>query len=482
VSSAAPKSSRSAEQRFQHYLDQLADVLGHADWREPLRLYTTGLLLPGERKSVEPMAARLDPRHVRSRHQSLHHLVADADWDDTAVLAAVRDYALPALQQQGPIQAWIVDDTGLPKKGTHSVGVAHQYCGQLGKQANCQVAVSLSIANHTASLPIAYRLYLPQDWAQAAERRRKTGIPDESVFQTKAVMARGQIRQALHEGVPPGVVVADAAYGNDTSFRDELTALGLRYAVAIQANTTVWPKGTEPLPSPAYKGTGRPPKLLRRDEQHQPVSAEQMALGLSASAWRTVTWREGTAGLLRSRFARVRVRAAHRDYWRGTLRAEEWLVLEWPEGEPRPTKYWLSTLARNISLRKLVEAAKLRWRVERDYQELKQELGLGHFEGRGWRGFHHHATLSMAAYGFLVAERAAFPPSGGHTRPHLKVPRLPRSFRPRGAARPDRTASSALDCEHACPPDRRAARTVVALPLLSSALHAATTLNRSPVL
>lgn len=454
-------------------------MLGHADRREPLRLYTTGLLLPGERKSVEPMAARLDPRHVRSRHQSLHHLVADADWDDTAVLAAVRDYALPALQQQGPVQGWIVDDTGLPKKGTHSVGVAHQYCGQLGKQANCQVAVSLSVANEQASLPMAYRLYVPQDWAEDPSRLRQAGVPASVRFQTKPEMALEQIRQALEDGVPRGTVVADVAYGNDTAFRDELTALGLRYAVGIQAKTTVWPQATEPLPPPAYQGTGRPPKLLRRDDQHQPVSVKQMALGRPASAWRAVTWREGTAGLLRSRFSRVRVRAAHRDYWRGEIRAEEWLLIEWPEGESEPTKYWLSTLPKNCSLRILVQQTKLRWRIERDYQELKQELGLGHFEGRGWRGFHHHATLCIAAYGFLAAERAAFPPSDRPARLPLKAPQLPRGFRPRGAAGPRRAAPAALDCEPTGPSGHRAARTIAALPLLSSDSCPTTTLNES---
>jgi SRSO17 transposase len=437
---AVPPSSASSEKRFQLYLDCLADVLGHADRHEPLRLYTTGLLLPGERKSVEPMAARVDPRRVRSRHQSLHHFVADADWDDAAVLAAAREYVLPTIQQHGPIQAWIVDDTSFPKKGTHSVGVAHQYCGQLGKQANCQVAVSLSVANEQASLPIAYRLYLPKDWAENPARCRKAGVPAPVRFQTKPEMALEQIRQALQDGVPRGTVVADVAYGNDTAFRGELTALGLRYAVGIQAKTTVWPKDTEPLPPPAYKGTGRPPKLLRRDEQHQPVSVKQMALGLPDSAWRTVTWREGTAGLLRSRFSRVRVRAAHRDYWRGRVRAEEWLLIEWPEGESEPTKYWLSTLPKDCSLRALVQQAKQRWRVERDYQELKQELGLGHFEGRGWRGFHHHATLCLAAYGFLVAERAAFSPSAGDIELPFPIPRLPRGFQPRGAAGTNGTA------------------------------------------
>jgi SRSO17 transposase len=440
LSFAVPSSSTSSEKRFQQYVGRLADVLGHADRHEPLRLYTTGLLLPGERKSVEPMAARLDPRNVRSRHQSLHHLVADADWDDAAVLAAVREYVLPTFQKQGPLQAWIVDDTGLPKKGRHSVGVAHQYCGQLGKQANCQVAVSLSVAHDQASLPVAYRLYLPKDWADDPTRRQKAGVPAPVRFQTKPEIALDQVRQAVSAGVPRGVVVADVAYGNDTAFRDELTALGLRYAVGIQAKTAVWPEGAAPRPSQKYKGTGRPPKLLRRDQDHQPLSVEQLATTLPASAFRTMGWREGTAGRLRSRFGRVRVRAAHRDYWRGQVRQEEWLLIEWPDGESEPTQYWLSTLPKDCSLRTLVHHAKLRWRVERDYQELKQELGLGHYEGRGWRGFHHHATLCIAAYGFLVAERAAFSPSARRARPEFKVPRLPQGFQPRGAAGANRTA------------------------------------------
>ena len=434
-----PPASASSEKRFQFYVGRLAPVLGHADRREPLRLYTTGLLLPGERKSVEPMAARVDPHRVRSRHQSLHHFVAEADWDDRAVLAAVRDYALPALQQQGPMQVWIVDDTGLPKKGTHSVGVAHQYCGQLGKQATCQVAVSLTVANEQVSLPIAYRLYLPQNWADDPSRCREAGVPAPVRFQPKLEMALDQVRQAVSDGVPRGVVVADIAYGNDTAFRDELTALGLRYAVGIQAKTTVWPEGAAPLPPLTYQGTGRPPKLLRRDADHQPLSVAQLAATLPASVFRTVCWREGTGGELRSRFARVRVRAAHRDYWRGELRAEEWLLIEWPDRESEPTRYWLSTLPKNASLRVLVQQAKLRWRVERDYQELKQELGLGHYEGRGWRGFHHHATLCIAAYGFLVAERAAFSPSGTAARPGFQTPRLPKGFQPRGAAGPSGT-------------------------------------------
>lgn len=468
---SVPPSSRSSEQRFQRYLELLADAMGHADRREPFRLYTTGLLLPGERKSVEPMAARVDPQRVRSRHQSLHHFVADADWSDAAVLAAVREAVLPAFASGGGVSAWIVDETGFPKKGQHSVGVARQYCGQVGKQDNCRVAVSLSVANTAASLPIAFELYLPQEWAEDSARCQKVGVPDEASFQTKPEMALAQIRQAVANGVSPGTVLADVVYGNDTRFREGVSALGLRYAVAIQAHTSVWREGQAPLPPAAYKGTGRPPKLLRRDEQRRPVSVRQAALALPASAGRTVTWSQGTAGPLRSRFARLRVRPAHRDYWRGTLREKEWLLAEWPASELAPTKYWFSTLPRATPLRQLVATTKLRWRIERDYQELKQELGLGHYEGRGWRGFHHHATLCIAAYGFLVAERAAFPPSKATPRPRFQVPRLPHGFQPRGAAGTPRTASSTLDYHHAHPPDRSTGGAAVALPLLPDTAH-----------
>jgi SRSO17 transposase len=281
LSFAVPSSSASSEKRFQHYVDLLAGVLGHADRHEPLRLYTTGLLLPGERKSVEPMAARLDPRNVRSRHQSLHHLVADADWEDAAVLAAVRNYALPALAQQGPLQAWIVDDTGLPKKGQHSVGVAHQYCGQLGKQANCQVAVSLSVAHDQASLPIAYRLYLPKDWAEDPVRRQKTGVPPEIQFQTKPEIALEQIRQALAEDVPRGTVLCDTAYGNNFGFRSELAKLGLHYMVGIESNTTVWRAGPTPPAIPVWHGRGRPHRRLPRPGERQPVWVKGVGLVLA---------------------------------------------------------------------------------------------------------------------------------------------------------------------------------------------------------
>src|SRR4051795_13162857 len=243
------------EERFDDYVERLGDVLGHADRRAPLRAYTTGLLLPGERKSVEPMAARVDPARVGAAHQSLRHFVAKAAWDDAALLAAVRAHALPAMLGRGPVRAWIVDDTGLPKKGRLSVGVARQYCGQLGKRENCQVAVTLSVATGHASLPIAYRLYLPEAWAAAPARRATAGVPEEVAFATKPAIALDQIRQALADGVPPGVVVTDAGYGNDTDFRDGVTGLGLAYVAGILGTTSLWPPGAGPLPG-AASGAG----------------------------------------------------------------------------------------------------------------------------------------------------------------------------------------------------------------------------------
>jgi SRSO17 transposase len=228
-----------SESRFSAYVERLAAGLGHADRMAPLKAYCTGLLLPGDRKSVEPMAARVEPGRVQAAHQSLHHFVAKADWSDDAVLAVVRAEVLPALERQGPIRAWIVDDTGFPKKGKHSVGVARQYCGQLGKQDNCQVAVSLSVATNQASLPITYQLYLPESWANDPDRRAKAGVPEAIVFRTKPEIALAQIRAALDAGVSLGVVLADAGYGNDTAFRRALGEMGATYVVGVQSNPPV---------------------------------------------------------------------------------------------------------------------------------------------------------------------------------------------------------------------------------------------------
>lgn len=386
------------------------------------------------------MAARLAPGNVRSMHQSLHHLVADAPWDDEAILDRALDTVLPAMLEQGPVVAWVVDDTGFPKKGRHSVGVTRQYCGQVGKQDNCQVAVSLSVTTDYSSLPIAFRLYLPQVWANDPSRREKAGVPAEVEFQTKPQIALAQIQRARERGVPPGVILADAGYGNDSQFRTQLTEWELPYVAGIQSGVTVWRPGEEPKSARKRKGLGRPPKLLRRNRKHKPVTVKELALSLPDDAWTEISWRQGIKDELVSRFAAVRVRPAHRDYWRADPHPEEWLLIEWPKEESEPTKYWFSTLPADTSLADLVYFAKHRWIIERDYEELKQELGLGHFEGRGWRGFHHHATLCIAAYGFLVSERSRFSPSARVGHVGLRAAKLPRRFRPRGSPRAPRAA------------------------------------------
>ena len=428
------RKSGSSGSRFVAYVEGLAGVIGHKDREGPLRDYCTGLMLRGERKSVEPIAAVTAPARVAAQHQSLLHFVGEGRWSDERVLAKVREMVLPEIERHGPIEAWIIDDTGLPKKGRHSVGVARQYCGQLGKEDNCQVAVSLSIANEHASLPVAYRLYLPQEWAEDRDRLRKAGVPEDIGFQTKHEIALEQLRWACAAGLPRGVALLDAGYGNNSNLRADITTLGLPYVAGILSNTTVWAEGTGPLSPKRWSGRGRPPKRLRRDAKHWPVSVKDLALSLPKSAWRTIEWREGSAEILSSRFARVRVRAARRDERRHQTRPEEWLLIEWPKGEDEPTKYFLSTLPEDITFHRLIHFTKLRWRIERDYQDLKQEVGLGHFEGRGWRGFHHHATLCIAAYGFLISERETIPPSA--TRPTSILPQLaiPAGYRPRGAA------------------------------------------------
>ena len=408
--------SGSRAERFASYIAEIASVLGDPRRRGPMTSYCTGLLMPADRKSVEPMAAMTAPERTAAQHQSLLHFVGKGDWSDAAVLSKVREQVVPKIETHGAISAWIIDDTGFPKKGKHSVGVARQYCGQLGKQDNCQVAVSLSMANEHASLPVAYSLYLPESWIEDAERRAKTGVPSTVVFKTKPRIALDQLEWACANGLPRGDVIADAGYGAEERFRDGITKLGLRYVVGVKSTNAVW----------ARHEAGSAAVDMR-------MSVEKLALALADEDWRTIGWREGTNERLSGRFARVRVRVA-------TDAPEEWLLIEWPADEKKPTKFWLSTLRPNISFAHLVSRAKLRWRIERDYLELKQEIGLGHFEGRGWRGFHHHATLCIAAYGFLVTERAAFSPCEAIAAGIFEAVELPEDWRPRGAAGPD-TAS-----------------------------------------
>lgn len=420
------------DEELDGYLDRLAGVLGHADRRTGLMDYCRALMLPIKRKSVEPLAAHMDPLHVQAKHQSLHHFVAQSAWSDAAVLREVRAVVEPVLGLENGCY-WIIDDTGLPKQGTHSVGVTRQYCGQLGKTENCQVAVSLSLASDSGSLPIQWRLYLPKEWADDRARCSAAGVPDGIQFETKLDLALAQVKQTRDEGVPAGVVLADPAYGDSVAFRDALVEMEMRYAVGIRSNTRVWPPGVTPLPPEPTVGPGRPSKNLRRAPGHEPVSAKALALALPAEAYQTVAWREGSNETLTSRFAAVRIRTSHRDYWRSSQRPEEWLLVEWPKGDAEPLKYFLSTLPGDTSIEALVYVTKMRWRIERDYRELKQEFGLGHYEGRNWRGLHHHATLCIAAYAFLLHQRLSPDSKKNAARPQTTA--LPEDYQPRGSGK-----------------------------------------------
>jgi SRSO17 transposase len=433
------------ESRFVAYVQALRSVIGHADRAGPLKDYCVGLLAAEGRKSVEPMAAVTAPATVSAQHQKLLHFVANARWSDERVLGKVRQLVLPAIERRGAIEVWIVDDTSFPKKGSHSVGVHHQYCGELGKQANCQVVVTLSIANHHASLPIAYRLYLPEPWAEDAARRKEARIPENIVFKTKPEIALEQIQAACRDEVPRGTVLMDPAYGSDISLRRGIRKLGLSYIAGVLSHVKVC-------------------AVDKRGKLGPRISVKDLALSLPQHAWRTIPWREGTNDLLRSRFARVRVHASPTRGRRG--QPEETLLIEWPETEAAPTKYWLSSLDKKTPFRRLVDRAKMRWRIERDYLDLKQEIGLGHYEGRGWLGFHHHGTLCIASYGFLISEQDTIPPSGPRCSGMLTIPAIPESYRPRGTPDPAPTSRTEFDRNAPSPIGSRDHHNTAAMPVL----------------
>ena len=425
--------AQDVEARFDDFVNRIAACLGHADRHEPFRAYTQGLILPGERKSVEPMAARLDPAHVPKRHQSMHHFVSQSDWSDSDVLDLVRSEALGAMRAHGRLEGWIVDDTGFPKKGKHSVGVANQYCGVLGKNANCQCVVSVSLANTAASVPAAFRLYLPESWASDESRRAAVGVPEKLTFMTKWEIAIEQVDVLLAKDVAKAPVLADAGFGNIVGFRDALTVRGLTYTVGVAKGTTIYIPTVHVSPR-GGRDAGRAGILAQMTDDPGPISLLDLAQALPEDDWYTVEWREGTKGPMRSTFAALRVRPAHRDKGRTEPRAEQWALIEWPEGEGEPSRYWLSTQPASIDVADLVYEAKLRWRIERDYQELKDEIGIDHYEGRNWRGLHHHITLCVVAYGFLLAERARLSPPGPRAIFGIKEPAISIRVAGRGTA------------------------------------------------
>ena len=396
---------QACRKRLERYAEEMFQPLGRLQRRILGQAYLRGLLLEGRRKSVQPMAQRLAPDSPRQEadEQALQQFLNQSPWDWGPVRQRVAQKIVQAL---GPGGGWIIDDTGFVKQGNHSVGVARQYSGTLGKTGNCQIGVSLSYSTPQGTMPLDWALYLPESWAEDGPRRARVGVPEAVAFQTKWELALALIDDARAWKLPPPeVVLADAAYGSVTEFREGLTERKLPYVVEVESTLAAWrqPQRRE-APVRATGRRGRPRGLKYR-KAPAPEGLKQIALSLPPSAWRTVTWREGTRGKMSSRFARVRVQPAHG--WRQGHEElpEVWLLLEWPEGAEAPTKYWLSDLPEATSLHTLVRWARSRWGVEMNYRELKDHVGLDHFEGRGWRGWHHHMTLVMVAFGFVLLER-----------------------------------------------------------------------------
>jgi SRSO17 transposase len=388
--------------RLTRYLDAIALDLPHRNGADRMRDYCVGLLLPARRKNVELMAARLAPSHVGAKHQSLHHFIAKADWDDDAVLARVCQLVLPVLERRSPVRYWIIDSVALPKQGRHSVGSALQ-CGGGRRAHRCQVTVTLSIANKHASLPVASRLFLPREWTDDRERCLAAGVPHGIAFQTRPSIALHQISRAVAAGIPDGVVIGDEEYGQCVVLHQGLRALGVPFVLAVPSSTLV----TDAEGSTAA------------------TCVESVAAAWPGRVWRRHGWPNSKA-MPTSRFAAVPVSLSSPDQPRLSL----WLLVEWPERAARPERYWLSNLPFTAPLQTLVHAAKARFCTEGD-QKQRTDTGLGHYEGRGWRGFHHHATLSIVAYGFLVAERCGVPTSRRFNGDHIIVPDRPFGFRPR---------------------------------------------------
>lgn len=377
--------------RWGGYLDGLGDKLRNKKQRASFALYALGLLSDAERKSLEPIAARAaaDPERTHAVHEQLIHFLAAAPWQDEPVRHHAANYAIRAMETHGPIATWVIDDTGFIKQGKLSPGVQRQYTGSAGKTTNCQVAISLVLATEHAHVATDFRLYLPESWTEDRERCRRAHIPDDVEYAPKWALALEMIEGALKAKLPKGVVLADADYGTKTVFRDMLNEFGLQYAVGVQGTNKV--------------------RVVTTDGQlSERLTIEEVGLGLEQRL-RKVTWREGTKTKLSSRFARVRVVVDRDD---GLARDPEWLLVEWPRGEAGPTKYVLSTLPVSMSAKQMVGTVKSRWRVERSYEDMKGELGLDHYEGRSFIGWHHHISVVLACYAFLVAEHArSFPPS-----------------------------------------------------------------------
>jgi SRSO17 transposase len=400
---------KALDQRLTAFLEDLLAPLGRKERRHWARVYVQGLLLDGERKSIEPMATRIPGADV----QALRQFVGQSPW---AVEAVQRQLARKVVDLLSDPEVWILDETSFPKAGDHSVGVARQYCGALGKVANCQVAVTLHWSSAEASCPLGWRLYLPQAWIEDKERARQVKLPEGVVYRSQAELALDLIDQMLSWEVPRLPVVADSAYGTSFEFREQLRRRGLSYVVAVEPRTVIWKEDPKGIPVPPSAPTGRPRRYPPLALTPAPQDLATVARQLPAAAWKKVTWRAGSRGPQRSRFAPLKVWAAHG--WRAQRHPErvaEWLLIEWPEGETAPTKYWLAHWdGDRPGLRRMARIAHARWRIEMDYRELKEELGLDHFEGRHWLGWHHHVTLVTLAYAFLRLEQARLKKNFGY--------------------------------------------------------------------
>jgi len=389
---------RSAEHAYRAELEShLAEVFSgfrHLKQRQWGSRYVRGLMMEGARKSAGAMALYVP----EGGEQALQQFVSDSPWDYLDVRRRLVEQALAVFPEDRYL---IFDETGFPKQGKHSVGVARQYCGTLGKIGNCQVAVSLHLATQQAAVPVDWDLYLPETWIADPERLRKAQVPEGAQFRTKGEIALDELNRVRSWGIGAYTVLADAGYGNSTEFRAGLTALGHCYVVGVQGSTGVWPAEVPGAPKARRSRMGRPPVCWDYGDAH-PTSVEALARSVPAEAWQTVSWDYG-AGKKTSRFYRQRIHPAPRDYFHGKWpEPEEWLLIEWPEDQAEPSHYWLSTLPADIAMQAFVRTAKLRWRIELDYRQLKDELGLDHFEGRRWPGWQRHATLVSVAYHFLV--------------------------------------------------------------------------------
>lgn len=394
-----PAQLRAAERRLQRFLGELTPLLGRAERQTHAGEYVRGLLLDGERKSIAPLVDRVPGADV----QALRQFVNQSPWDWAPLQAMLTTMLLDRLLPEAVL---ILDETSFPKQGHASVGVARQYCGALGKTANCQVAVSVHLGTDTACLPLTWGLYLPQAWIDDPGRRAAARVPETVAYQTKTALALAALDRVRTWGVGPRVVLADAGYGTSHEFRAALTARGLPYCVQVAPSLKGWEHPPAPPGPPPYSGRGRPCTRVPRAALPDPLTLDELAAALPSSTWRRVTWRAGTSGPLRSRFAETTLWPSHR--WtttRALPTAAVRLLIEWPRGAAAPTKYWLADLpGEALGLRRFVRLAKGRWRIEQDYRELKDELGLDHFEGRSWPGWHHHVTLASLAYAFLVLE------------------------------------------------------------------------------